>query len=258
MPLIGSTGQLTQIFASSPSENLTVTGNVYAATINSTGNLYATHLHGDGSNITGILIPSTLQEISENGATSDQVISLTNTTDSTSTATGALKLSGGLGVSGNVHASFLHGNGSNITGISSTLQEITVGGATTDQIVTFTNGLDASSATTGAVKLLGGLGVAKKIHAGDTITELSDKRYKSNIERIENALDKVCQLSGYTFEYNGEKKTGVLAQEIKEVLPEAVYGSEDTKYSVAYGNLAGIIIEAIKELKNEIQELKNN
>ena len=68
----------------------------------------------------------------------------------------------------------------------------------------------------------------------------------------------MCQLSGYTFDYLDERKTGVIAQEVKEVLPEAVYGSEDTSYSVAYGNLAGIIIEAIKELKNEIQELKNN
>ena len=124
--------------------------------------------------------------------------------------------------------------------------------------VSFTGDTDSTSTTTGAVKITGGLGVAKKIYAGDDITAFSDKRHKSNIERIENALDKVCQLSGYTFDYNGERKTGVLAQEIKEVLPEAVYGSEDTTYSVAYGNLAGIVIEAIKELKNEIQELKNN
>jgi hypothetical protein len=120
----------------------------------------------------------------------------------------------------------------------------------------FTSTTDSTSTTSGALQVRGGLGVAKKIYAGDDITAFSDKRFKSNIERIENALDKVCQMGGYTFDHRGERKTGVLAQEVKEVLPEAVYGSEETTYSVAYGNLAGILIEAIKELRNEIQQLK--
>ena len=120
----------------------------------------------------------------------------------------------------------------------------------------FSSTTDASAGV-GAVTIEGGLYVAKKIYAGDDITAFSDRRKKSNIERIENALDKVSQLNGYTFDYNGERKTGVIAQEVKEVLPEAVYGSEDTTYSVAYGNLVGILIEAIKELKNEIDQLKN-
>ena len=120
----------------------------------------------------------------------------------------------------------------------------------------FTSTTDSTSTTSGALQVRGGLGVAKKIYAGDDITAFSDRRFKSNIERIENALDKVCQMGGYTFDHRGERKTGVLAQEVKEVLPEAVYGSEETTYSVAYGNLAGILIEAIKELRNEIQQLK--
>jgi hypothetical protein len=161
-------------------------------------------------------------------------------------------------INGSVTATSFSGSGSGLTNIPSTLQEITENGTTTDQEISLTNTTDSTSTTTGALNITGGLGVAKKIYAGDDVTAFSDKRHKSNIERIENALDKVCHLSGYTFDYNGERKTGVLAQEIKEVLPEAVYGSEDTTYSVAYGNLAGIIIEAIKELKNEIQELKNN
>jgi|UniRef100_A0A6C0CNH6 hypothetical protein len=49
-----------------------------------------------------------------------------------------------------------------------------------------------------------------------------------------------------------------MAQEIKEVLPEVVKGSEETTYSVAYGNMTGLIIEAIKELKSEINELKSS
>ena len=140
-----------------------------------------------------------------------------------------------------------------ITGSLTSSQSVTC------QTSTIQSTTDSASNGTGALVVQsGGLYVNKKIYAGDDITAFSDRRKKSNITRIENALDKVCQLSGYTFDYLDERKTGVIAQEVKEVLPEAVYGSEDTSYSVAYGNLAGIIIEAIKELKNEIQELKNN
>ena len=140
-----------------------------------------------------------------------------------------------------------------ITGSLTSTQSVTC------QTSTIQSTTDSASNGTGALVVQsGGLYVNKKIYAGDDITAFSDRRKKSNITRIENALDKVCQLSGYTFDYLDERKTGVSAQEVKEVLPEAVYGSEDTSYSVAYGNLAGIIIEAIKELKNEIQELKNN
>ena len=98
-----------------------------------------------------------------------------------------------------------------------------------------------------------------------TLTETSDIRVKSDIERIDNALEKVQQLSGYTFNMEGsdKRKTGVIAQEVEEVLPEAVTG-EATK-SVAYGNMVGLLIEAIKEqqsqietLKTEVQSLKEN
>ena len=188
-----------------------------------------------------------------------------------------------LDINGGVYADSFHGDGSNLTTLNGgnisngtiggdqivdesitlaklnsdvTLAGVTGHGATTSDIVSFTNTTDAASGV-GAVKITGGLYVAKKIYAGDDITAFSDRRKKSNIERIENALDKVSQLNGYTFDYNGERKTGVIAQEVNEVLPEAVYGSEDTTYSVAYGNLVGILIEAIKELKNEINQLKN-
>lgn len=88
----------------------------------------------------------------------------------------------------------------------------------------------------------------------------SDIRLKTNIEIISNALDKVCTLQGVTFDRidSGTRQTGVIAQEVQAVLPEAVVeGTDENKtLSVAYGNLAGLLIEAIKELKAEIDELK--
>jgi hypothetical protein len=96
------------------------------------------------------------------------------------------------------------------------------------------------------------LDVVGDIRASANIIAYSDRRLKSDIERIEGALDKVCALGGYTFTMNDKRSTGLIAQEVKEVLPEAVHGSEETHYSLAYGNVIGLIVEAIKELKEKI------
>jgi hypothetical protein len=75
---------------------------------------------------------------------------------------------------------------------------------------------------------------------------------------IENALDKVDHLRGVLFTRisNNKESTGVIAQDLLSVMPEAVTTDTNGYYSVAYGNLAGLLIEAIKELKKEINNLK--
>jgi hypothetical protein len=98
--------------------------------------------------------------------------------------------------------------------------------------------------------------------ASGNVTAYSDKRVKTDIRKIEDPLNKVCSINGYTYKRtdtdDDKTHTGVLAQEVMEVLPEVVHGSEDTTYSVAYGNMVGLLIEAIKELKLEIDELKKS
>ena len=104
---------------------------------------------------------------------------------------------------------------------------------------------------------------------GDVIaysTTISDERLKENIVGIDDALDKVSQLNGYTFNYkaDGKVSAGVIAQEVEKVLPEAVSEKElplkaddDAEYKVVnYDALHGLLIEAIKELKAEIEALK--
>jgi hypothetical protein len=95
--------------------------------------------------------------------------------------------------------------------------------------------------------------------SADTFTETSDKRLKSDIKIIENALEKVNQLNGYTFEKSGKRTTGIIAQELQKVLPEAVQGEEleDSYLSVSYGNIVGLLIEAIKEQDKKITKLEN-
>jgi hypothetical protein len=91
-----------------------------------------------------------------------------------------------------------------------------------------------------------------------TVTANSDEKLKENIYTIENALEKVKNLRGVEYDRkdSGEHQIGVIAQEVERIIPEVVYGDE-TK-SVAYGNLVGLLIEAIKEQQKEIDELKKN
>ena len=92
------------------------------------------------------------------------------------------------------------------------------------------------------------------------VTAYSDLRLKYNIELIPNALEKVCALRGVTFNRKDSncRYTGLIAQEVQEVLPEVVIENKDDEkfLSVAYGNMVGLLVEAIKELKQEIDELK--
>src|SRR6056300_1322163 len=101
----------------------------------------------------------------------------------------------------------------------------------------------------GAADATNELKVYGNVLATHEIVAFSDRRLKSNIERIEGALDKVCALGGYTFTMNDKPSTGLIAQEVLEVLPEAVHGSEETQYSLAYGNMIGLLVEAVKELR---------
>ena len=90
----------------------------------------------------------------------------------------------------------------------------------------------------------------------------SERHLKENIEVIPSALDKVSALSGYTFNYIGsdERLSGVIVDEIEPVLPEVVYSvkhaDEQVTKAVRYGNIVPLLIEAIKELQAQVEELK--
>ena len=102
-----------------------------------------------------------------------------------------------------------------------------------------------------------GISVTGAITASGDITAYSDDSLKTNVQVIDNAVGKVEQLRGVTFDRieDGSTSTGVIAQELKEVLPEAVHTDEQGVHSVAYGNVVGLLIEAIKEQQKQIDEL---
>ena len=103
------------------------------------------------------------------------------------------------------------------------------------------------------------LDVSGTIRATGDVIAYSDARVKENVETLDGALDKVMKMRGVSYNKIGEqeKKVGVIAQEILEVLPEVVSQDETGTYSVAYGNIVSVLIEAIKEQQKQIDELKS-
>jgi len=96
----------------------------------------------------------------------------------------------------------------------------------------------------------------------DDVTAFSDVILKDNIDTIDNALERVQGMRGVFFNRKDNdvtRQTGVIAQEVEPFLPEVVRETKDEKKikSVAYGNMVGVLIEAIKELNAKVEELQN-
>ena len=106
-----------------------------------------------------------------------------------------------------------------------------------------------------------GVTVTGALTATGNITAFSDKTLKTDINTINDALGIVGKLRGVSYKWkeNNEPSIGVIAQEVEQVIPEVVHTSEHNGKevkSVDYGKMVGVLIEAIKELKAEVEELK--
>jgi hypothetical protein len=86
----------------------------------------------------------------------------------------------------------------------------------------------------------------------------SDATLKTNVETLTGSLDAVKALRGVSFDWidSGNSEVGVIAQEVEEVIPDVVSTNDQGIKSVKYGNLVGVLIEAIKEQQAQIDELK--
>ena len=180
----------------------------------------------------------------------------------------ALKLDvgGALGVSGTTVID-ANRNVVNVVGVSASGTVVT-----TDKFVTVGGrigvGVAEPSYPIQVMTNIGGI----SIFATNDIAAYSDVRTKRDVRRITGALARVRAINGYTFERlpqadegvpkaregPGRRYAGVLAHEVLEVLPEVVHKTADEggMLSVAYGNMVAVLIEAIKELADEVHELK--
>ena len=161
----------------------------------------------------------------------------------------------GIIVTGVVTATSFVGNGSGLTGTGSTVFNNT----TTNQEF-----FPLFTATTSGTITASGISTSKLKYNPSTGTvtatdfdALSDENYKKNVITVNNALNKVEKLRGVSFDWkeNGRSSYGVIAQELQKVLPELVHG--DNPKTVNYNGIIGVLIEAIKELKKEVEDLKN-
>ena len=95
------------------------------------------------------------------------------------------------------------------------------------------------------------------------VESLLNYEYEEDIEVIDNAVEKIKQLKGitYTLKSDGNRLTGLVAQDLEKVLPEAVYTEKDIEtkdehLAIRYGNTVGLLVEAIKELEARVKELE--
>lgn len=146
-------------------------------------------------------------------------------------------------------------------------------------------GTASTSTTTGTFVVTGGAGISGALFVGGNIDSggditadgditafsTSDARLKTNIKPIANALDKVARLRGVTYDWSAEyldtkfgrtkdimsrTDCGLLAHELEEVLPEAVAEKANGYKGVRYEKTVSLLVEAIKELKQEVETLK--
>ena len=162
-------------------------------------------------------------------------VKVTNTDASTSTSTGALIVSGGVGIGSTLTADTIISNGVKL-------------GAAHNAITTVDGG---------ALDVDGSLTVSGDITAFFT----SDERLKDNIRTIDDPLQKIISISGNTFDWNDKSNkfghdVGLIAQEVNTVLPEAVIERDDGYLAVDYNKVIPLLVEAVKDLSAKIDSLE--
>jgi len=105
-------------------------------------------------------------------------------------------------------------------------------------------------------EISGDLRVSGEITAAATLT-LSDSRLKADIEPLQDSLAKINQMNGYnyTFTPSGKRQVGLIAQEVKDIIPEVVDIKNDY-YTISYPNLVAVLVEAVKELSKKVEDLE--
>ena len=161
---------------------------------------------------------------------------------------------------GNLFVSQISGGEAN--GNSLTLRSTSAG--TKGQVIV-EDSTDSSSTTTGAFRVAGGVGIGGNCYIGGavtatSITETSSITLKENISPIENALESIANLAGVVYDRkDGSSKceAGLIAEEVNKVLPNLVTKDvEGNPEGVNYTKLTAYLIEAVKSLKSDLDEIK--
>lgn len=239
---------------------LSLTGSITNADIASnasisTSKLSAFTISGTplGSNLPALSFGTYLTGTSYNGSAA--VTIATNATSSNTTGTIVARDSSGNFTAGTITATSFVGNGSGLTGVGVQVSNDIATNSTFYPLLTQTTSGTVTASKVSTSKL--SFNPFTGNFSATQFTSLSDISEKTNIKTIENSIQTIQSLRGVSFDWKQSEKGsyGVIAQEIEKILPELVEGTE-TK-SVNYNGLIGVLIEAVKELSAEVQELKS-
>jgi hypothetical protein len=226
-----------------------------------------------GSNLGTLTIGTGLSGTSYNGSTGVTIANTGVTSVTAGTGISRDVSTGGVTITNTGVTSNVAGTGISLSGGTGAVT-ITNSGVTS---LTAGTGVSVSGATGGVTVSIGqavatsssptfaGLTINGAITATGDITAYysSDRRFKSNIQLIPNALEKVTKLNGVTWTWNEDvnevtkttPNTGLIAQEVQEVLPEVVMEREDGHLGLDYSKMMGLLVEAIKEQQTQIHSL---
>jgi hypothetical protein len=273
-----STGAVTVSTTNNPTFSTSVTSPLYIGGTTASSTLTLQSTSGVGTT------DSILFKVGNNGATTAMTINTsgnvgigtTSPNDKLNVVTSAVN--GGVTISGSTDPQYyLSSSGSNTARfkISDSSSMVQTGSWSNIAVGFYTNGSERMR-----ISSAGGLSVgttadpgAGAFYATGNITAYytSDKRYKNNVTKISNALEKVNLINGVEFDWSDEyiaahggedsyfmrrHDVGVIAQEIEAVLPEVVATREDGYKAVKYDRIVALLIEAVKDLSNEVNELR--
>lgn len=257
MSFNAANGSLTSRGAFQADGGLTTAGNA-SVTGNST--------FGGGYGSTGVTI-STAGNIQANGAL---------TVDTTSTLSGQVTVGGGYGSSGVTlsAAGVVSMDGALTVGSDGAGADFKVfGGAANEYLLydvsenllqmadssgTVLLSIGGDASTEYAIDVADGANNANRIRAASFVT-YSDESLKTDVETMDNAVDTIKKLRGVNFTWTKDNTQdfGFIAQEVKNVVPEVVHTDSDGTSGVDYSRLTSILVEAVKEQQQQIDELKN-
>jgi hypothetical protein len=156
------------------------------------------------------------------------------------------------------------GNFANVYGGTGSGNTVTIRGTSNGTkaaaSVLMTDGVASSSTTTGTLVVTGGVGVSGQITAA-TLVETSSIAFKENVNPIENALDLILKLAGVTYDRkdNKEHEAGLIAEDVYKIAPDLVsLDLNGNPYGIKYTKIGAYLIEAIKTIKLDIDQLKGN
>ena len=218
--------------------------------VTASGTVTAGSFSGDGSNLTNAGSTVAL----DTAANRDLLVTFTGVTSGTMVSANVNSFFKFNPSNGRVTANSYAGDGSALTGISAGAT-VTNKSDSVNYNIVFTNETSGTQSLAGIDNGTFIFNPSTGVCSAPIFTATSDERKKDNIVTIADALNKVLALDGvdFTWKSNGQSSSGLIAQQVEQVMPQVVAEDDEGIKSVNYGALVGVLVQAIKELNDKIE-----